>query len=487
MRRFIAVSFLSLAASLLLSCGGGKSEPPTPPPSPIAVTVSGTSGVLNTGATRKFSATVTNASNLAVTWSVVEADGGTITSDGVYTAPALPGTFTVKATAQADTSASGTAIVPVVIPVGHVDGYEVGVNYHSTTSDNIRSAFITTYNQPQVRQTVRAQLQGMADRGATLISTRIWFMREPGTTVYSDASATTFPMSDQEQANLRTYAQDVAAIQGSGGNRLQLDVDLLWLAAADYTKGSPATGLGYTPGYPPISASEFTSRVELTTDKVLIAISGVNRPDGVPVARMVYLEGGVMLGLATPNDPPPVPNQDWFMSTHYPRFVSKVLAAGFQPSVYFVVGYDSQDSIFDNTWVDPMYPVLNGRRSMYWMYRSLKFMVDRGMYIPPRIDFAYYVYSTGAPYSDILSRVLSDTDVIVPLVTGKTYPYGIAEAFYILDSTQRRQYGQAFVSEALASHRFQFVAFWTSPDGAVPGQDVGYPFAIEDYLPPPAN
>ena len=114
-------------------------------------------------------------------------------------------------------------------------------------------------------------------------------------------------------------------------------------------------------------------------------------------------------------------------------------------------------------------------------------MVDGGMYIPPRIDFGYCVYSTGAPYSDILSRVLNDADVIVPLVSGKPHPYGITEAYYFVDSTQRRQYGQAFASEALTSPRLQFVTFWTSPDGAVPGQTVSYPFAIEDYLPPPTN
>jgi hypothetical protein len=29
------------------------------------------------------------------------------------------------------------------------------------------------------------------------------------------------------------------------------------------------------------------------------------------------------------------------------------------------------------------------------------------------------------------------------------------------------------------------VTFWTTPDGGGPGVDTAYPFAIEDYLPPP--
>jgi hypothetical protein len=158
----------------------------------------------------------------------------------------------------------------------------------------------------------------------------------------------------------------------------------------------------------------------------------------------------------------------------------------FQPAVYFVVA-DSQDGILDDSWVDPMYPVLNGHRSMFWLYRSMKFMVDNGMYIPSRIDFGYLVPSTGAAYSDILSRVLSDADVVVPLLLSATRPYGVTEAYYFLDSAQRRQYGQAFATEAAAGPRLTLVCFWTSPGGAIPGQTVAYPYAIEDYLPSPTN
>lgn len=338
MKRACATALVSLS-TLLVGCGGGSDTGSPPPPNPVSVIVSGPSGAVNIGTPVTLSATVSNSSNQAVTWSVVEAEGGTITQQGIYAAPSVPGTFTVKATAQADNSKSGTAPVRVVIPEGHIPTYDVGVDYHAYTSDLVHTAFITTYNQSQVRQSVRSQLQGMADRGATVISTRIWFVTEPGTTNFGEAYRATFPMTDQEAANLRTYAQDVAAIQGSGGNRLRFDVNLLWLGAADYTQGSPTTGLGSTP----ISASEFTARVELTIDRVLSAISGISRPDGVPVARMIYLEGCLMIGLATPNDPPPVPNQDWFMLTHYPSFASKVQQAGFEPGAYLTV-VDSEDA-----------------------------------------------------------------------------------------------------------------------------------------------
>ena len=60
-----------------------------------------------------FSATVTGTPRTVVTWSVDEPNGGSINASGVYTAPAVAGTFHVRATAQADATASKTASVQV--------------------------------------------------------------------------------------------------------------------------------------------------------------------------------------------------------------------------------------------------------------------------------------------------------------------------------------------------------------------------------------
>ena len=456
---------------LLVGCGGGGNA--TPPGSHVTVTIMGASGVMDTGSSRTFTASVSNASTPAVTWSVVEPGGGSITQSGIYTAPATPGTYTVKATSQADVNASASARVPVVIPEGHIVGYDVGVDYHAYGSDFVHTAFITIYDQPSVRQNVRTQLQGMADRGATIISTRIWFVTEPGTTNFGETWRATFPMTDQEQANLRTFAQDVAAVQGSGGNWLRLDLCLLWLGAADYTMGSPSTGLGFTP----ISGALFTSRVQTTTDKVLAAVSGVNRPDGVPVVDIIYLNGEVMIGAKA--------NEDWFMTTHYPRFVSAVTQAGFTPAVYFIVA-DTELNVLQNNNVDAQYPILDNHRSMFWVYRTMKFMADQGLPIPARIDFSYYVPSSGATYPQLLTRVLDDADSTLPSL-GAAKSYAAAETFYFVDGNQRHQFGQAFAAEAAASTRLKSVTFWTTPNGGGSGVNIAYPFALEDYLPPPAN
>jgi len=454
-------------------CGGGTSS--TSPP--VTVTVVGPSDTLNTAAPFAFTAVVHNAASNAVSWSVVEPGGGSISPDGVYTAPAVPGTYTVKAASQFDPSASGTAqVVVVVIHEGHIPGYDVGVDYHAYGANYDQTTFITIYNQPEVRRVVRTEIQGMADRGATFIQTGIWFVTEPGTTNFGQTWRATFPISDQEAANLRAFVQDVAAVQGSGGNRLRLDISFGWLGASDYTRGSPSTGLGWTP----LSATEFTSRVATTTDKVLAAVSDVTRPDGVRLVDTILFDGSFAVGNTADN----TPNIEWFLTTQYPRFVSRVSQQGFQPNIEF--GADgSQAEVLDDSWIDPNYPILNGHRSMFWVYRSVKFMVDQGLPLPSRIDFSCYMTSTGAPYDQLLQRILDDADATLPSL-GAPKVYDIPETYYLLDPNQRLQYGQAFATQAAQNSRLQRVSFWTTPDGGGPpglGLNVGYPFTIEDFFP----
>ncbi|MGH9476656.1 MAG: hypothetical protein ACRD1C_10015 [Terriglobales bacterium] len=92
---------------------------------PVAVTISPTSAQVTLGATQNFTAAVANSTNLAVTWSVNSINGGnltlgTISSSGVYTAPAaMPGstTVTVTATSLADTSKAASAAVTLIAPL----------------------------------------------------------------------------------------------------------------------------------------------------------------------------------------------------------------------------------------------------------------------------------------------------------------------------------------------------------------------------------
>jgi len=78
----------------------------------VIVSVSPDSVALYTGAQQQFDAIVTGTSNTAVTW---EATGGSINSNGLYTAPG-PGTYYVTATSVEDPSKSSTAEVVVTSP-----------------------------------------------------------------------------------------------------------------------------------------------------------------------------------------------------------------------------------------------------------------------------------------------------------------------------------------------------------------------------------
>jgi kumamolisin len=76
----------------------------------VSVAVSPTTATLSTGATQQFTATVTGSTNTTVTWT---ATGGTVSTSGLYTAPATAGTYTVTATSAADTTKKATATVTV--------------------------------------------------------------------------------------------------------------------------------------------------------------------------------------------------------------------------------------------------------------------------------------------------------------------------------------------------------------------------------------
>jgi hypothetical protein len=86
-------------------------NPPPPDPTVTSVTISPASAKSVTGGTLPFTASVQGStSNKSVSWS---ASLGSITSSGLYTAPASAGTATVTATSVADTTKSASAVVTV--------------------------------------------------------------------------------------------------------------------------------------------------------------------------------------------------------------------------------------------------------------------------------------------------------------------------------------------------------------------------------------
>ena len=92
---------------------------------PVGVTVSPASVQVVTSGSQQFTATVTGTTNESVTWSLAGSGCsgsacGTITSYGLYTAPAKipsPARVAVRATSQADATKSGKAFATIIAPV----------------------------------------------------------------------------------------------------------------------------------------------------------------------------------------------------------------------------------------------------------------------------------------------------------------------------------------------------------------------------------
>src|SRR6202041_2841118 len=79
----------------------------------VAVSISPVSASLPTGDTQQLTAYIPGTGDTAVTWSTT---GGTVSTNGLYNAPATAGTYTVTATSQADTTKSASAVVTVTVP-----------------------------------------------------------------------------------------------------------------------------------------------------------------------------------------------------------------------------------------------------------------------------------------------------------------------------------------------------------------------------------
>lgn len=110
---FLAVSLFCLLIPTINGCHGGSST--------VAVTITPTTATVKLQATQQFTSTVTGNDNTNVTWSVNSVTGGnatvgTITTEGLYTAPANAlnsSSVSVTATSVADTSKTASATVTI--------------------------------------------------------------------------------------------------------------------------------------------------------------------------------------------------------------------------------------------------------------------------------------------------------------------------------------------------------------------------------------
>ena len=104
-------SVLEVVALVFLACA--KSAVPEGAAQRVAVAVEPASTQVRAGGSVAFTAVVTGAVNVGVSWDVIETGGGSMDAAGLYTAPQTPGTFHVRASTLADPTVQTTAAVTV--------------------------------------------------------------------------------------------------------------------------------------------------------------------------------------------------------------------------------------------------------------------------------------------------------------------------------------------------------------------------------------
>jgi hypothetical protein len=131
----------------------------------VTVSVMPASASVEVSKTQAFSATVSNSSNQGVTWT---ASAGTISSTGLFTAPASvpsPATVTVQATTVAQPEVIGTAVVTVTPPAAAVS---VTISPATAMVRINKTQSFTATVQNTSNKTVSWKVNGIAGGSSTL-------------------------------------------------------------------------------------------------------------------------------------------------------------------------------------------------------------------------------------------------------------------------------------------------------------------------------
>ncbi len=173
-RLAVAVVSLSVAA-----CSGGTAT--DTPPADVTVVTAPAEVEVRPGALVQFSANVTGAADKTVTWSVEEADGGTITATGLYTAPAGEGTFHVRADHG---TASGSGATSTALRVAGPDSTSVKKNANGRSTVKVSSTAAQTLTVSITPSTATLDACGRQQFAATVTGvtdTRVtWSVAQAG-------------------------------------------------------------------------------------------------------------------------------------------------------------------------------------------------------------------------------------------------------------------------------------------------------------------
>ena len=222
----VLLGFAGVAITILqtFGCAGAST---TRTPMPVRVTISPVSATVGAGGTQQFTATVQNTSNTAVTWQVSGVSGGnatvgTISSSGLYTAPAVvpnPATVTVTAVSQADPTKSASAQVTITAVIGIA--FYVSTTGNDTNPGTILSPWRTIQHAANsvqagdtvyVRGGVYTESVNISASGSA-IAGPITFQTFPGENAIVDGTGLV-PSTSSTQGLINITNQSYISIQG---------------------------------------------------------------------------------------------------------------------------------------------------------------------------------------------------------------------------------------------------------------------------------
>ncbi|MDP2875950.1 MAG: M4 family metallopeptidase [Holophaga sp.] len=197
------------------------------PATGVSVAITPTTSTIQTGATQQFTASVTGSTNTAVTWT---ATGGTVSTSGLYTAPATAGTYTVKATSAADTTKSASATVTVTTGGGEKilnGGFESGATswagttgvignwnkspYYEVSYEGLNAAFLGGNGATSTETLYQSVAIPSTATRATLSFYLHIGTKESGTTVYDKLAVQVRNSAGTLLKTLATYSNANAA------------------------------------------------------------------------------------------------------------------------------------------------------------------------------------------------------------------------------------------------------------------------------------
>src|ERR1022692_4011045 len=130
----------------------------------VAVSIEPTSASMLISGTQQFTAYITGTSDTAVTWSTT---GGTVSTNGLYSARATAGTYTVTATSQADTTKSASAAVTVTAPSPYTLAF---VQVAAATPQSPQSTVTVVYPAAQTAGDLNVVVVGWVDSTSNVTS-----------------------------------------------------------------------------------------------------------------------------------------------------------------------------------------------------------------------------------------------------------------------------------------------------------------------------